>query len=438
MSNDIISKKTRLEFREFLVGWVLREIEKEFESVDIKQDSAFDPQISGQRRTLVEQYYHTLNFSDPSDMRRLLKVYENIIIKQEQNINNETNKYIIEGMQKASNSLKLWLEKDGFKFEKNKIVPANYFNKKIFEINPFNKITTSTRNNIIDSLQIAKISWAGNMLEPDFLARLFDLNKMPSEDSRFKNAYADIYQHRVMNEDWDSDWVFYDSRFDLKNCEDEAFLNFLCQMLHPVIRTDINEVKQLLDIFNKCLKPDGWEIAETADLFGKPIFAGRPLAFSEDLVSPAKQIAKSINTEYISKQLNRMQTSIDLDPELAIGTAKEFVETICKTLLIEMRVPINNKCDLPDLVKLVRENLELLPNNIPEKAKGYETIKRVLSNLATIAQGLCELRGFYGTGHGKSANTGGIKPRHARLTVGAATTLGVFLYETYQEKKMKT
>jgi hypothetical protein len=35
MTQEIISKKTRYEFREFLVGWTLREIEMEFDAADI-------------------------------------------------------------------------------------------------------------------------------------------------------------------------------------------------------------------------------------------------------------------------------------------------------------------------------------------------------------------------------------------------------------------
>lgn len=35
MKNELISKKTRYTFREFLVTWTLREIELEFDSADI-------------------------------------------------------------------------------------------------------------------------------------------------------------------------------------------------------------------------------------------------------------------------------------------------------------------------------------------------------------------------------------------------------------------
>jgi hypothetical protein len=88
--------------------------------------------------------------------------------------------------------------------------------------------------------------------------------------------------------------------------------------------------------------------------------------------------------------------------------------------------------DLPKLIKLTSKELELTPQDIPDKAKAIDTIKRLLSNLASITQGIAELRNQYGTGHGRAAGTGGLSSRHAKLAVGAASTLAVFLVETHK------
>ena len=51
-----------------------------------------------------------------------------------------------------------------------------------------------------------------------------------------------------------------------------------------------------------------------------------------------------------------------------------------------------------------------------------------------ITNGIAELRNSYGTGHGKDAKSKGLSPRHAKLAVGAATTLAIFLVETHLER----
>src|SRR5258708_5420261 len=60
----------------------------------------------------------------------------------------------------------------------------------------------------------------------------------------------------------------------------------------------------------------------------------------------------------------------------------------------------------------------------------------MLMNLAQLVQGSAELRNAYGTGHGRSRAQARqrLEPRHARLAVGTATTLGVFLYETHEAR----
>src|SRR5437867_94041 len=99
-----------------------------------------------------------------------------------------------------------------------------------------NTVSEVTKRNIIDYLAISKVDWSGRLGDDDFLARLYDLNTLPSEDPRFHNAAADIHQHTVNWNDWSLDWVFLDSRFNLLHGSDEQFLNFLCEMVHPVVR----------------------------------------------------------------------------------------------------------------------------------------------------------------------------------------------------------
>jgi hypothetical protein len=116
--------------------------------------------------------------------------------------------------------------------------------------------------------------WSGARTETDFLARLYDLNELPSTDPRHTTAFQDIVQHRVMNEDWDDDWIFHDSRFGLPD-SDEALLQFLAEMLHPAVRTDPAEVDRLRNFLNGVLAHDGYELVQVDDISGAPLFAPR-------------------------------------------------------------------------------------------------------------------------------------------------------------------
>ena len=298
------------------------------------------------------------------------------------------------------------------------------------------KITEITRRDICDALTVENVDWAGRLEEQDFLSRIFDLSSLPSYDHRFKDAAGDIWQHRVLNfEDWDDNWVFNDSRFNLLNCDDEIFLRFLSETLHPVVRPDVAEAKNLCKKYNSYLKNDGFHIVEKSRLSGKPVYAGRHIGFSNTPgVSAAKTTLSGTDLTYVTQQITRMEAAVNSDPNLAIGTAKELIETCCKTILHERNVDYPENSDLPQLTKLTGKELKLTPDDISDQAKAAATIKRLLSNLAMITQGVSELRNKYGTGHGKKAGTKGLSSRHAKLAVGAASTLAVFLVETHQKR----
>ena len=134
----------------------------------------------------------------------------------------------------------------------------------------------------------------------------------------------------------------------------------------------------------------------------------------EPLLEKIRYYAAAHDLEGLRACIDRLAKSVEEDPPLAVGTAKELIETICKTILEDRQKPIDNK-DLLPLVRIVSQELTLLPDGVPATTKGADTIKRVLGNLNQVSQGLAELRNLYGTGHGRSARTGGIRARHARL-----------------------
>jgi hypothetical protein len=295
------------------------------------------------------------------------------------------------------------------------------------------EISEITKNEIFDTLKLNRIAWYGKVDEITFLKRLYNLSELPSTDGRFKNAEGDIYQHTINNYDWDDDWVIYDSRFKILNSSDQTFTRFICEMIHPVIRQDSNEVKQIAELFNRILDNDNWEIFIVKEISKKPIYSARKKGMETKFLKPV--IIEKFNSEYINVQIKRMLDSVEKDPSLAIGTAKELLETCLKSILSDLNEPYDNKADIPKLCKITFKKLKLTPEDIPDKAKGAEQIRILLNNLYSICNILAELRNVYGSGHGKKYNFKGLSPRHARLIVGTTSTVTTFIFETYQDRQ---
>ena len=291
-----------------------------------------------------------------------------------------------------------------------------------------NRITDVTRRQIADEMTIGKIWYHGNQSEPDFLARLFDLKSLPSRDYRYTNAYDDIYQHMVNNNDWEVDWVYSDPRINLSHCDDETYLKFLAMTVHPRVRTNTEEVTILIEIYNKHLNVDGFEIAQTDEISGKPVFSGRQKAIGQAHLTAKKvEIKRYLNTAYVNSKINTMTDAIHKDTDLAIGTAKELLETTCKSILRQKSVTINSDWTLPQLLKATTNSLDFAPKEASNADKADKAIKQILGGISSIVQGVGELRNGYGTGHGKDADFKGLEIKYAKLLVGVVSEI-VILY----------
>lgn len=106
-----------------------------------------------------------------------------------------------------------------------------------------------------------------------------------------------------------------------------------------------------------------------------------------------------------------------------MGSAKELIESTAKAVLSERGVVVDEKANLPALVKDAQQALGLHPSSTTPGPDGNDAVKRILGGLSSVAIGVGELRNReYGTGHGVAGVRVGLRPRHAHLAVNAATT----------------
>ncbi len=159
------------------------------------------------------------------------------------------------------------------------------------------------------------------------------------------------------------------------------------------------------------------------------------------IVSAGAQFAESSlvglkDVSAIREQLDRVQRAIADDPALAVGSAKELIESTAKVVLAERGLPINEKADLPELVRQAQQALGLHPSSAAPGPDSTEAVKRILGGVSTIAMGLAELRNRgYGTGHGVAGPRVGLRPRHAHLAVNAAFTWCQLMLDTLADQE---
>lgn len=111
MSRELICKATRNEFREILAGFTLREIKMIFEAAQLEPRVDYQPPVSGQRRSLVEQYYASIDFGSQEDVRKLLNAYEELIEQLQQTQSRVINPELVDSI---IETLLRRMKRDGF------------------------------------------------------------------------------------------------------------------------------------------------------------------------------------------------------------------------------------------------------------------------------------------------------------------------------------
>ena len=305
---------------------------------------------------------------------------------------------------------------------------------------PVAKISEITRRDIFDYISVENVTWSGRLEETAFLERIWDLGDMRSTDSRFANAARDIWQHRVNNpQDWEDDWVFTDERFDLMHGDDQTFLQFLCEMVHPTVRSDGEEAQDLVARFNEILAGDGWSLVATKQLSGRPIFEGRQKKGAKDPATALRlpEYRRLRDPQVFHEHLRRIDSGLTSDPAAAIASSKEMVESACKIILDDYDIPYSGQDDVLDLYKQTAKVLKINAESVPDNAKGSQAAQGALRALVTTVQRLAELRNELGLGHGRNRTSRALN-RHARLAFNTASAVAEFLLDTWHARREET
>lgn len=220
---------------------------------------------------------------------------------------------------------------------------ANELSKILHRISPngLYSISEITRKNIMEDLYI-KGNIEGKLELIDFLNRIWNLENMPSTDSRFHNALGDIWQHMINNSDWDEAYL-YEQYLELFTTTDEVFTQFLEYIVHPIVRNP-SEVREYIDLINVHLLIDGYQLVPNDKISGYIVYkvtkikdgvkgSAKNLIFAAIGEKPDIVISDSINNDI--KIVNHESNCLVYDRPLS-GTGLLWME------LVEWWTDINN------------------------------------------------------------------------------------------------
>lgn len=155
--------------------------------------------------------------------------------------------------------------------------------------------------------------------------------------------------------------------------------------------------------------------------------------YGASVSTPSRSLAdmlRELSITEINDEFNRAYQSVDGDPPSAVTAACAIVEAMCKTYIAESSLEPPSKQTIKDLWKVVSKDMNLSPDRVEE-----EDLKRILSGLTSITDGVGSLRTHAGSAHGHGNRSYRFEPRHARLAVHSAHSLCLFVLETWHKRR---
>jgi hypothetical protein len=107
---------------------------------------------------------------------------------------------------------------------------------------------------------------------------------------------------------------------------------------------------------------------------------------------------------------------------------------VCRSILIELNEPLPDKKDIKALFNAVRKPLGLSSDKPDLDPLIADDVRKILSGLATAIEGIGALRTHGGDAHGRERGYTRIDQRIASLAIHAASTVALFLIQTWQRK----
>ena len=152
---------------------------------------------------------------------------------------------------------------------------------------------------------------------------------------------------------------------------------------------------------------------------------------SGSLTTPTKSlenVIKQLEIPALDQEFVRALTHVDASPREAVSAASNILESICKVYITENNLVMPNKKDLKNLFDVVRKSLKIQRESIED-----EDLLRIISGIISVVDGIASLRTHTSSAHGAGIKQYNLKPRHARLAIHSAHTIGLYILESWKE-----
>jgi len=183
---------------------------------------------------------------------------------------------------------------------------------------------------------------------------------------------------------------------------------------------------------NRALEPEGLAVTIVG---GKAHLVEKNAAGL--IVEPFIGKVAILDFDTVQNEIARALLNLSNDPEDAVTAACSLIEAVCRSILIEMKLPLPPKKDIDGVLRAVQDPLGLSPGRSDLQPEIEQDVRQILSGLTSVAKGVGALRTHGGDAHGREKGFRRIDTRIAQLAINAASTIALFLIETWERREQR-
>ena len=136
----------------------------------------------------------------------------------------------------------------------------------------------------------------------------------------------------------------------------------------------------------------------------------------------------------IEERVYKLEESVEGDSNDAFDHAKALVESVCKTILIDLGIQVEVRWKLPRLIRELMSSIPLIDASHPNANDARERLQTIQRGLGQTVQGLAEMRNLVGwTSHGPDGYSEPLDRTHIRLAAMSADALSCFLLSLHKK-----
>lgn len=156
----------------------------------------------------------------------------------------------------------------------------------------------------------------------------------------------------------------------------------------------------------------------------RELYGGADTSFVDDVIDA---VHDPLTVADVEAHAQRIRGGLNTDPAQAVGSAKELLETVLKSILGLHGTGKETQQNLPKLIGGALDELGMSPGRLDMTEPGADQRRMILQSLVAIVSATSELRNAgLGTGHGVS-RAPALDSAFARLAVSSAVSAATFL-----------